>query len=511
MKTVNVDLRLDESEELLLKRALKKAGVREKDVSSFSVIKKAIDARNKRDIKFCYVVALYFGDEPKDNEYFRVGGSVVVVGAGPAGLFAALELARHGVAVTVIERGSRVEERSKTVKAFFDGGKLDENTNVQFGEGGAGTFSDGKLNTQVNNPLVKKVLEDFVRFGAPSDVLYLNKPHVGSDNLPKVVKNVREEIIRLGGRFSFNEKMTSLLVSSDGSVCGVKTDKGEYLSDCVVLAIGHSSRDTFSYLFSAGVAMEGKDFAVGFRIEQRQEVIDRDRYGDFYAHPKLSAADYKLISHASERAVFTFCMCPGGVVVPSASEQGGLVVNGMSNYLRNGENANSAVVCQVKKDDFGTQILGGVEFQKKIERLAYAAIGDYAAPVQLADDFIADRASTRLCGVTPTYSRGFGFYELKKLLPLQLIESLKAGLYDMNGKINGFASCGAVLTGVESRTSSPVRIVRGENSESVSHKNLYPCGEGCGYAGGITSACVDGIKVSSAIIDKLIEKYKVKI
>ncbi|MBO4572763.1 MAG: FAD-dependent oxidoreductase [Clostridia bacterium] len=503
MKTVNVDLRISEDEALLFNRALKKSGLKKDDVSDWRILKKAVDARNKRDIKFCYVVELYQGEKREKPEIVPVEGnrSVVIVGAGPAGLFSALYLARRGVKVTVIERGASVENRSVAVKKFFDGGELDENVNVQFGEGGAGTFSDGKLNTQVNGKEIRSVLEDFVLFGAPKDILYLNKPHIGSDNLPKVVKNIRSEIISFGGQFRFNERMTEL-IAGGGKVTGVKTDKGEYLADKVILAIGHSSRDTFSYLHAAGVAMESKEFAVGFRVEQRQELIDRDRYGDFSGNAKLGAADYKLVSHATDRAVFTFCMCPGGVVVPSASEREGLVVNGMSNYLRSGENANSAVVCQVKKEDFNGDVLGGVAFQKNMERLAFiAGGGDFRAPVQLAEDFVSDVPTIGLKGVLPTYSRGYEFFELKKLLPFRIIESLRAGLFDMNGKIRGFASDGAVLTGVESRTSSPVRITRKDNFESVSHKCLYPCGEGCGYAGGIMSACVDGIKVASAIID----------
>ena len=501
MKIVEVILRLNDDERTLFERALNKSGLKSSAVSRFEIRKKSVDARKKNDIKFCYSVALYEGEKVEKPTYRQVSDkSVIVVGAGPAGLSAALDLSRHGVKVTVFERGESVEKRKKTVEEFFKGDDLNEDSNVQFGEGGAGTFSDGKLNTGVNDRRIRKVLEDFRSFGAPEDILYLNKPHIGSDNLPSVVKNMRLEIMRLGGTFRFNECVKGLVVKGD-RVIGVKTDDGEYLADKVVLAVGHSSRDTFSRLNALGVGMEKKDFAVGFRIEQLQEVIDRDRYGASSGNPKLKAADYKLVSHASERATFTFCMCPGGVVVPSSSERGSLVVNGMSNYARDGVNANSAVVCQVRASDFGQGALSGVDFQKSLERLAFNAIGGYQAPVQLAEDFIKGIPSTRLKGVLPTYRRGYGFYELKKLLPDHLTEAIRAGLKDMDGKIKGFASDGAVLTGVESRTSSPVRIVRGENFESVTHKNLYPCGEGCGYAGGITSAAVDGLKTSEAILN----------
>jgi len=505
MKKVNVELRLSEDESTVFNKALKKSGMSAKSVSDWRIAKKSVDARHKRDIKILYSVELYEGEQPEKPVYKPINEKkVIIVGAGPAGLSAALFLARSGAEVIVIERGENVETRSKTVERFFDGGSLDENSNVQFGEGGAGAFSDGKLNTQVNAPEIKFVLEDLVSFGAPKDILYLNKPHIGSDRLPVTVANMRKEIITLGGSFRFSEKVTGLIVK-EKAVQGVVTDKGEYTADAVVLAIGHSSRDTFNYLFSLGVNMESKEFAVGFRVEQLQEVINRDRYGDNYKHPRLPAADYKLVSHASDRAVFTFCMCPGGVVVPSASEQGHLVVNGMSNYARDGVNANSAVICQVRKGDFGDGPLSGVGFQKAIERAAYQSIGGFVAPVQLAEDFISDVRSTRLKGVLPTYRRGFEFFELKKLLPAPICEALKKGLYDMDGKIKGFASDGAVLTGVESRTSSPIRITRNEFFESVSHKNLYPCGEGCGYAGGIMSAMVDGIKVARAIADRFSE------
>ncbi len=507
-KTLTVELSPFDDESLLLKRATKKLGIKNADGLKIKIEKKSIDARHKSNVKIIYSVTVFDEEEKKQEKIYEklpVERTVAVVGAGPAGLFCALTLARHGVKPIVFERGERVEDRTKTVNAFFDGGELNTSSNVQFGEGGAGAFSDGKLNTQVNSPVIKEVLEDFVKFGAPKDILYLSKPHIGSDNLPNVVKNIRNEIILLGGEFHFSTKISSLVIKN-GYACGVKTDDGQvFETNSVVLAIGHSSRDTFFSLLSSGVFMEQKEFAVGVRVEQLQSVINKERYGEKFAGAKgLPPADYKLVSHPSERGVFTFCMCPGGVVVPAASEEGETVVNGMSNYMRDGVNANSAVVCQVKKEDFQNDSpLAGVMLQREIERKTYLAAGDYKAPVQLAEDFVNGAVTKGLKGVLPTYRRGFEFFTLEKLFPEVIAENLKAGLCDMDKKLSGFASRGAVLSGSETRTSSPVRITRDENFESVNVKNLYPCGEGCGYAGGISSAAADGVKVAEAVFNKL--------
>ena len=498
---LTVELRLDEPETLLKTRVAKKAGQKGGEVD-FHIVKKAVDARNKNDIQFVYNVRL--GKRKKsEKEYQKIecGKTVAVVGAGPAGLFAALYLCRHGIKPIVFERGESVEKRQKTVSAFFNGGSLNPRSNVQFGEGGAGAFSDGKLTTQVNNEVIDRVLVDLVDFGAPEEVAYLSKPHVGSDRLPAVVKSIREEIERLGGKIHFDSLVEDFIIEN-GKIRGVVANGNRYDCDSLVLAIGHSARDTFELLFRKGVYMESKDFAMGYRIEQRQELINKDRYGRFFDHPKLSAADYKLVSHASERSVFTFCMCPGGRVVAAASEENAVCVNGMSNYARDLENANSAVVCQIKKEDFGNGVLDGVELQRRIERKAFEmAGGGYVAPVQLAEDFINDRQSVGFCGVAPSYPRGTALCDLGLLYPKIVTDSIKRGLSDMDKKIKGFASAGAVLTGVETRTSSPVRIVRGENFESVNVVGLYPCGEGCGYAGGITSAAADGIRVAEAIFN----------
>ena len=499
---LTVELRLDEPEILLSGKVAKKAGKKGENID-FHIVRKAIDARNKNDIKIVYNVKL--GKRKAYRaEFDKVGVEkrVIVIGAGPAGLFCALYLARHGIKPLVFERGERVEKRKESVSSFFGGGALNVRSNVQFGEGGAGAFSDGKLNTQVNNELIGRVLEDFVHFGAPNEVVYLSKPHVGSDNLPSIVRSIREEIEKLGGEFFF-ESLVEDVVIKDGKIVGVIANGDRFDCDSVVLAIGHSARDTFEMLFARGVVMESKDFAMGYRIEQRQELINKDRFGRFFAHERLSSADYKLVSHLSERAVFTFSMCPGGQVVAASSEERSVCVNGMSNFARDMENANSAVVCQIKKEDFGNGVLDGVRLQREIERKAFElAGGDYVAPVQLAEDFVNERRSVKFDGVSASYPRGTAFCDLTCIYPKIVVDALKRGLFDMDSKIKGFASCGAVLTGVETRTSSPVRIKRGENFESVNVSGLYPCGEGCGYAGGITSAAADGIKVAEAIFNK---------
>lgn len=497
---ITINLSPYDEESCVFEKAAKKLGVKKEDVR---IVKKSIDARHKNDIKIIYNVGVK-EEIRREYEKIHTNENVVIAGAGPAGLFCGLYLARHGIKPVIFERGDCVENRTKKVNEFLSGGSLDEECNVQFGEGGAGTFSDGKLNTGINNGLIGQVLQDFVSFGAPADILYLNKPHIGSDKLKQTVINLRKEIERLGGRFFFNTKIEDFRFHN-GKIKSVIAGGKEYEATRLVLAIGHSARDTFKRLYELGFSMESKEFAVGLRVEQLQSVIDEDRYGKFRTLKTLPPSDYKLVSHASDRSVFTFCMCPGGVVIPAASERGGVVVNGMSNYLRDGKNANSAVIAQIRKSDFvSTDPLSGVDFQRMLERNAFLAGGsNYCAPVALCEDFINGNKPTSINGVYPTYSRGFTITTLDKIFPKDITESLKKGLMDMDQKIKGFASNGAVLSGVESRTSSPIRILRKENSESVSHGGVYPCGEGCGYAGGITSASVDGIKVAESIFNDL--------
>lgn len=502
---INIELTPYDDESSVFTRASKKLGVKP---SSLRIYKKSIDARHKNNVKILYSVGI---KETKERifEKIETAKKVVVIGAGPAGLFCALTLCRHGIKPLIFERGDSVENRTVKVEKFTSGGELDTESNVQFGEGGAGAFSDGKLNTGVNNGLIGGVLQDFVDFGAPEDILYLNKPHIGSDRLKPTIINMRKHIQSLGGKVFFNTKVEDFLFK-DGVLKAVVANGIEYEADYAVIAIGHSARDTFKTLYDKSVSMESKEFAVGLRIEQLQDLINEDRYGKFKDFKTLPPADYKLVSHSSERSVFTFCMCPGGVVIPAASENGMLVVNGMSNYLRDLKNSNSAVIAQVRKSDFeSNDSLAGIEFQRRLEKNAFTLGGsDFSAPVQLAEDFIRGDVTKSLKGVYPTYRRGFVFSNLEKIFPVSITSALKKGLCDMNGKIKNFASNGAILTGVESRTSSPIRILRTENYQSVSHKGLYPCGEGCGYAGGIMSAATDGVKVAESIFNDIIEKKK---
>ncbi len=500
----NVKLHIGESEENLVKIAQKKL---KRALKYFKILKKSLDARDKNNVFWVYSIA--FSDEEQEEkpplEKLENPPKVAVIGSGPAGLFCALRLIEHGVQPIIIERGEAVEDRRKTIDNFFKNRVLNPDSNVQFGEGGAGTFSDGKLNTQTHDGLNKDVLETFKRFGAPEEITYLNKPHIGSDKLFFVLQNIRKYIESKGGKYLFHQIFTGF-EHKNGSVRAIfhkNLVSGEEVRtpvDCAVLALGHSARDTFKMLCEKGVLMEPRDFAVGVRIEHLSEKIDFAQYGKNFR--LLPAADYKLVSHAHERTVFTFCMCPGGVVIPAASEEGGVVVNGMSLYARDGKNSNSALMVQMKKEDFGGGLFDGIEFQRKIERRAYLAGGGYRAPVQLYKDFANGKTSAAFGEVSPTYAAGTTFAPLDAVLPKTAVEALKAAIPDMDRRLKGFADPDALLTGVETRFSSPVRILRGADGESLSFKGLYPCGEGSGYSGGITSSAADGLKIAELIFEK---------
>lgn len=504
-----IKLKPGESEKLLWKIAEKKLP----GCKYVKILKKSLDARNKSEIRWVYQIqAEKTAPQEARRSYPQVKGMhgrVVIVGSGPAGLFCAIRLIRSGILPIVVERGGSVEERAKQNANFFSGAALDENCNVQFGEGGAGTFSDGKLNTQTKDPRNREVLETFVEFGAPQEILYLNKPHIGSDRLRGVVAAMRNFIIRSGGEVRFHTLFKDI-VSNDGQVKAVLlqdlTNGQDYELDAeaVVLAIGHSSRDTFLSMKNRGLAMEPREFAVGVRIEHLQEKINFAQYSD--THKLLPPADYKMVSHAGERSAFTFCMCPGGVVIPAASEEGGVVTNGMSDYARDSLNANSALLVQIRRSDFNdSDVLGGVEFQRMIEKKAFElGGGNYKAPAQRVEDFLNDRETKSFGEVMPTYAIGVEGTQLKKLFPDYVSDTLKRAILDMDRRLKGFADPDAVLTAAETRFSSPVRILRGSDGQSVNFAGVFPCGEGCGYSGGITSSAADGIRIAECICEKYI-------
>ena len=458
-----------------------------------------------------YSIEFSLDELPRKEEIARVpeknlpSDPIVIVGAGPCGLSCAVRLIDYGIKPIVAERGDAVDDRIKKTELFAKEKILDEDSNIQFGEGGAGTFSDGKLNTQTHSGYNKQVFDTFIKFGAPEEIAYLNKPHIGSDKLRGVVKNMRAYIENNGGKVLFRTKLVDISAANGriNSVTlennGKKTKISPY---ALVLAVGHSARDTFYMLKNKGVNMRAKDFAVGLRIEHLQKNIGFSQYGKKY--PLLPAADYKLVSHAGERACFSFCMCPGGFVMPAASEANSLVTNGMSNYARSGLNANSALIVPVTSADFHSDDpLSGVEFQRDLERKAFIAGGaDYNAPVQLVGDFLTNKKSTAFGLVQPTYP-GTRFAEMNKILPAPIISSVALAIKDMDKKLRGFADKNAVLTAVESRTSSPVRIERQENLTSPFASNLYPCGEGAGYSGGITSSSADGLRIADEIAKAL--------
>ncbi|MDD3341618.1 MAG: NAD(P)-binding protein [Bacilli bacterium] len=502
------------------KRISKKLWIPKEAILSYRISKKSIDARKKPDIMICYEADVYVKDEDKvlsktrSNDVLKVveedyeckvtGNKAmkhrpVIVGSGPAGLFAAYLLAEKGYAPIVIERGEAVEKRVQTVESFWETGLLNKESNVQFGEGGAGTFSDGKLNTLVKDKegRGKKVFETFVKHGASEDILYENKPHIGTDVLREVVKGMREEIIKNSGEFHYETCLSDIKIEND-KVKAIEINQEKWIdTDTLVLAVGHSARDTFAMLYEKGIQMEAKPFAVGIRIQHPQSMINVSQYG-YKNHPLLPKASYKLTYTASNhRGVYSFCMCPGGYVVNASSEEGMLAINGMSNHARESENANSAVVVTVSPKDFGEHPLDGIAFQRELEEKTYK-LGNGKIPVQLWKDFKENKKSTSFGKVNPIMKGSYTLSDLNTIYPKYMTDALKEAIPYFEHKIKGYSMEDALLAGTESRTSSPLRIVRDDDGLS-NIGGIYPCGEGSGYAGGITTSAMDGIKAAEHI------------
>jgi uncharacterized protein len=530
LRLTDVHLPLDHAPDDLPAAILAKLKIPAQDLRGFTVFRRGYDARRRSAIALVYTLDVDVKDEAAllarmqgvphigitpDTSYKAVAQAPaqlqsrpVIIGFGPCGIFAALILAQMGFRPIVLERGKVVRERTKDTWDLWRKRELDPESNVQFGEGGAGTFSDGKLHSQIKDPkhYGRKVLNEFVKAFAPEEILYVSKPHIGTFRLVKMVEAMRETIESLGGEFRFQARVADLDIEQ-GQMRGVVLANGEHIAtDHVVLAVGHSARDTFEMLHERGVYLEAKPFSIGFRAEHPQSLIDRARFGKFAGHPLLGAADYKLVHHAKNgRSVYSFCMCPGGTVVAATSEPERVVTNGMSQYSRNERNANSGIVVGITPADFPTDRgpnhpLAGIDLQRELESRAYVLGGrNYDAPGQLVGDFIAGKASTALGAVTPSYKPGVHLTDLAPSLPAYAIEAIREALPAFDRQIKGYAMHDAVLTGVETRTSSPVRVKRLDNFQSVNTKGLFPAGEGAGYAGGILSAAVDGIKVAEAV------------
>ena len=531
LRLTEIKLPLDHPESDLKAAILKRLGIAAGELVGYSIARRGYDARKPGAITFVYTLDVEVSDEPAllrrlqgvphiaptpDTRYHFVAQAPaglasrpVVIGTGPCGLFAGLVLAQMGFRPIILERGKAVRERTKDTFGLWRRGELNPESNVQFGEGGAGTFSDGKLHSQIKDPQHHghKVLTEFVKAGAPPEILYVSKPHIGTFRLVGVVEQMRATIESLGGEIRFQSRVEDIDIDH-GQVRGVVLADGEHIAaEHVVLAVGHSARDTFRMLYDRGVYVEAKAFSIGFRIEHPQSLIDRCRFGKNAGNPLLGAADYKLVHHCGNgRSVYSFCMCPGGTVVAAASEPGRVVTNGMSQYSRNERNANSGIVVGVTPEDYPGHPLAGIDFQRHWEERAFELGGrNYQAPGQLVGDFLAGRPSTALGTVQPSYTPGVHLCDLSTALPDYAIAAIRESLPAFDRQIKGFAMPDAVLTGVETRTSSPIRIKRNEDFHSVNTKGLYPAGEGAGYAGGILSAAVDGIKVAEAVALSMVQ------
>jgi uncharacterized FAD-dependent dehydrogenase len=526
LRLTDIKLPLDHDEQALENAILEKLNIKKAQLLSFTMFKRGYDARNNKNIQLIYTLDIdvenqqqlleQFADdhrvkETPDMSYKFVAKAPenleerpVVIGFGPCGLFSALVLAQMGFKPIVLERGKAVRERTKDTFGFWRKQPLNTESNVQFGEGGAGTFSDGKLYTQIKDPNFygRKVIKEFVEAGAPQEIEYVSKPHIGTFKLVGMIEKMRAKIIELGGEIRFSTRVDKFDLV-DNQLQGLHLSTGEYLkSKHVILAVGHSARDTFVELHEQGVYIEPKPFSVGFRIEHEQSAIDRCRFGDNAGHPLLGAADYKLVHHCKNgRSVYSFCMCPGGTVVAATSEEGRVVTNGMSQYSRHERNANSAIVVGISpEEDYPGHPLAGIELQRKLEALAFKEGGEnYHAPAQLIGDFLAGKSSKELGDVQPSYTPGITLADLSKVVPDYVTEAIREAIPAFEKKIKGFSKPDGMLTGVETRTSSPICIKRGKDYQSINTPGLFPAGEGAGYAGGILSAGIDGIKVAEAV------------
>ena len=525
LRLSEVKLPLDRTEADIQSAILKKLSIAPKDLIRYTIFKRSYDARKRGAVSLVYIIDVETTREQQLLQRFKKDIHVVptpdtsyryvtqtatkieqrpiVIGCGPCGMFAGLLLAQMGFRPIVLERGKAVHERSVDTFGFWSKAKFNPESNAQFGEGGAGTFSDGKLYSRIKDAQHhgRKVLAELVSAGAAPEILYINKPHIGTYRLVKIVENIRHTIESLGGEIRFQSRVENIQIEN-GQVCGVTLANGEYIpSNHVVLAIGHSARDTFEMLHHAGVYIEPKPFSIGFRVEHPQTVIDKCRLGSQAGHPMLGAADYSLVHHCNNgRSVYSFCMCPGGQVVAATSEVGRVVTNGMSQYERSGKNANSGIVVGITPADYPGSPIAGIEFQRRLEEKAFElGGGTYKAPGQLVGDFLAGVPSVQLGAVKPSYKPGVNLGDLSLCLPDYAIEAIREAIPAFDKQLDGFAMHDAVLTGVETRTSSPICIKRGDDYQSLNTKGLYPAGEGAGYAGGILSAGVDGIKVAEAV------------
>lgn len=537
LRVSEIKLELDHTEQELRDAICYKLAIKPAELLSYTIYKRSYDARRSA-MCLIYIIDVNLANEATtakklrnerhicptpDMSYHYVGKAPanlterpLVVGFGPCGLFSALILAQMGFKPIVLERGKEVRERTQDTWGLWRKKTLNPESNVQYGEGGAGTFSDGKLYSQVRDPryLGRKVIEEFVKAGAPEEIVYVNRPHIGTFRLVGMVEKMRQNIIDLGGEIRFEHKVTDILVDEQNGVRQIRgvvlADGSEIRSNHVVMALGHSSRDTFKVLFERGVYIEAKPFSIGFRVEHPQSIIDAARLGKNAGHQLLGAADYRLVHHAANgRSVYSFCMCPGGTVVAAASEPGHLVTNGMSQYSRNERNANAAIVVGITPEDFpSAHPLAGIELQRKLESNAFILGGnDYCAPAQLIGDFLANKPSKELGSVVPSYKPGIKLGSLAEALPAYAIEAIREAIPEFNKKIRGFSMKDAIFTGVETRTSSPIRIKRDDISfESINTRGLYPAGEGAGYAGGILSAGIDGIEVAEAVAKNILNK-----